>query len=128
MIEEIKPAIPEVVAPVEPEVPKEKTPAELEAAAIEARKKSVQESIKVLVEALVNDPCEFTVDELGWASDAFSQWLKIRSTATKEHEEFAAKNTAAQDEFYSKKFKDLTFIYNDKPVEAAPTESGSVVV
>ena len=104
-----------------------KTPEELKAeadqVAIKVRQDAVKEIVKVLVAELFASDKDFTVDELGWASDAFSQWLKICTTSTQQHDEFAKTNSDAQDKFYTLKVKDLKSTYVETPpavVEAAP--------
>lgn len=100
-------------------------------AAVKVRQQALVDSVKALVEALVADVKEFTVDELGWASDAFKNLLTIRTTATVEHDAFAKVTKDAQDTYYSLKAKDLTVIpYEvsaDKAPEVAPTDSPSGV-
>lgn len=116
---------PVVDAPV---VPAEPTEAEKQLAAFKVRQELVKTAIKGLVSTLFADPAEFTVDELGWASDAFKQWLQICTTATTQHEAFAKTNQDAQEAFYSLKVKDLTSTYAEKLPEApaAPTDVAPV--
>ncbi len=107
-----------VVVPVVEKTP-EQIKAEEEATFIKGRQEAIKTVIKDLVKQLFASEHEFTVDELGWASDAFKQWLQISTTATKEHEEFAQTNQEAQNKFYSLKVKDLTSTYE---VPATTTE------
>lgn len=108
----------------------DKTPEQLaqeaEVAAEKVRQDAVVTSVKGLIDTLASDPLEFSVAELGWATDAFKTCLQIRVTATKEHNEFAQVNSDAQKKFYALKLKDLTSIYEVDPAKTeAVAESSS---
>lgn len=111
-----------------PVVVPEPTEEEKQQVVFKQRQELVKNAIKDVVATLFADPAEFTVDEMGWASDAFKQWLQICTTATVEHAAFAKANQDAQDTFYSFKVKDLTGTYAKKPIEAVPVSTDDVDV
>lgn len=125
-IEEIKKANEEADAVREAEAKQEEAPVEPtpeEVAQKEAqeaykvRQTALVQSVKALVETLVQDSRDFTVDELGWATDAFKNLLTIRTTSTEEHERLSKVMTKAQEEFYATKAKDLTLVKNETATE-----------
>ncbi len=105
-----------------PKLTPEEEEAQKAAEAFKARQNAVVEAVRGLVETLVNDSNEFTVDELGWATDAFKNLLTIRTTATEQHERLSKVLSDAQAEYYSTKAKDLIVVSH----EVSPTTTEAV--